>query len=292
MSIVGVFNLFELGLLHKWAPIAFMAAFVAFPCLLGFLFAMLHAKARFKPLWATFWIITATSALAEVVALLAKLVPLKHSFERPVAMLLLILAAVAFFIFCSWLGRKFKVRKVICWLSIPLIFIIPYFICNTLNQVAAQRPFGFVDDYPVPPFVSDSAKGFDYGIDVSEAFEATVPEYRIRVKGDSAYSQTNYDVHVTYIGDSPVPEDDIIDSSPWTLMDANRTAMVKKLIESIQDYDMEYVTEIRNGRHIQINLYDLKKGKARILDFPDTEAAKAHDAVEIVDMVKRLWMFM
>lgn len=151
-------------------------------------------------------------------------------------------------------------------LPIPLIFALPFF-CDTLNTAAAQHPFGDFGETSIPKNVLDSAKGFDYEIDVTETGDMMHPEFSLRIKGDSAYYQRSLDIHVTYI--DPIPEDDIISTSPWTLVQAEKM-------------------ENTYGSSTLIAFYDLKKGTGRIFNFPNIKSTQAKKASEIMDLLDNI----
>lgn len=170
-------------------------------------------------------------------------------------------------------------------LPIPLIFALPFF-CDTLNAAADKHPFGDFGETSIPKNVLDSAKGFDYEIDVTETGDMMHPEFSLRIKGVSAYYQRSLDIHVTYI--DPIPEDDIISTSPWTLVQAEKMENVKKLVKSFQDYSLEYTTENTYGSSTLIAFYDLKKGTGRIFNFPNIKSTQAKKASEIMDLLDNI----
>lgn len=260
---------------------------VASPCWLGFLFSALHAKVRFKPLWLTLWIVIAVGVLVGIGVLAFFL--LKQDEDRlgwVAGMVWAMVLSIGLFLFSSWLGRRFNPRKIVQWLYVPLIFVGGVSCFWLFTRSLMLQPFGEIKEVELTEDALKEGSDWDYeigngGTEGAFDFENDSRWMRIRVKGDSAYYQVIYQMCNNM---------EKADSSQWTLLDLEKTAMVKKLKKRIAAYEQEFSTaEILDGYGFSIVLKDFKEKRRKTLSFLNTDGSYVHDAITIEKMAIKLW---
>lgn len=251
------------------------------PWLLGFLFSALHSKVRFKPFWLILWIATTVAVLAGVNILLIKACEfdLDHwgSFW---GMFVTLILAVVLYLFCSWLGRKFKPRKKWQWLLIPAMVVASVFNVWSFMYLIMMRPFASVEDKELDQTTLEKSEGFDfeiYSADEGDFMDAEgnpiqPAAFKIRGKGDSVYCQ--------FVTEK---------STGWTLLDESKLETAIKLKKAIASYSQEYSTDqILDGYCTDIILDDFQAASRRRLFFCNADGSHVHKALAIERMFGQL----
>lgn len=123
-----LFTLFHRGYLLDLLFYLLFSLIVVILWMLGFLFSSLHAKDQDKLLWATLWILTAVAVLAGVGFVVGSINDFSfYGTFGGVLNLVTLVVAVALFLFCSWVGRRFNPRKKLQWLFVPGMFVVSFF---------------------------------------------------------------------------------------------------------------------------------------------------------------------
>lgn len=274
---------------NGWMSLLF-SLFVAVPSLLGLLFAALHSKVRWKPLWLTLWIVVTGAVLAGVGVFVSFLLDKTQSdvdfLGWPAGVLWGLILAVALYLLSSWFGRRFNPRKIVQWLCIPLIIVGAVFCFWLSVRSLMLQPFAEIKEVDLTEDALKEGSGWDYEIGnggTSGAFDFGNDSrwMRIRVKGDSAYYQVIYQMCICM---------EKADSSQWMLLDPEKTAMVKKLKKRIAAYEQEFSTAmIFDGYSFSISLNDFKEKRRKTLVFLNTDGSYVHDAFTIENMAIKLW---
>ncbi len=255
---------------------------VAYPCWLGFLFSALHAKVRFKPLWATLWIVTTVAVLTGVGVLVSVLLTkdFDHWGGSFGGTLVTLILAVVLYLFCSWLGRKFNPRKKWQWLLIPVMVVTSVFNVWSFMYLSMMRPFASIEDKKLDQTALSKSEDFDfeiYSADEGDFMDAEgnpiqPAAFKIRGKGNSIYCQ--------FVTEK---------STGWTLLDEPKSKTAIKLKKAIASYSQEYSTDqILDGYCTDIILDDFQKASRRRLFFCNADGSHVHEALAIERMFYQL----
>lgn len=160
--------------------------FVSVLLLLGFLFSSFYFKGRYKPLWATLWIVTAMAVF--VIAGITLFILLMAGWA--LGMILTIVFVLLFWA-VSWLGWKFTPTKKKHRFFICLFFVVAYFGLSFFGWFRCAKSYGEILNETMTKESLEGGADFDYEIAAMMDSENVYRLLSIRVKGDSAYYQVN-----------------------------------------------------------------------------------------------------
>lgn len=207
------------------------------------------------------------------------------------------------FVLFSWLGHKFTPKNKKIWLLMVLMFvgntscIFSIFWEDALE--GGMRPFGKNIDSEISKQSLEDGSGFDYEMTFMEYRKRDLPVdvarfSQIRVKGDSAYYQTNCQKKwFDRDEDAWALKADFMhaanDSSQWILLDSEKTSVVKKLKEHIEIYEQEFsIHLVGNYWETVVMLDDFKNGRSRTLFFRDAKRSYVRNAIAIEKMIDQI----
>ena len=265
----------------------FILAFL--PHLLGFLFALFYEKFRLKKLWLSLWSILLGALVCGYVVCVYKIK--EDSFVEVfflVLAILVMLLYIAFFFACSLFGKNFNQKKLYCKLSLPLVVIIPMLLLWSFGWSIMAHPYGEISDEPLDQAGLNVSQGADYEMyfSIADAWGDDSRSVSFLERNDSVFFQFGYsecaDVQydttknlltVRHGGDAV---------GNWILLDAEKSASVRKLKKSIEKYTQEYTTdEVLDGYGSSVVLKDYKRKTRRHLHFPNAKHSHVYDAMTI-----------
>jgi len=280
-------------------PILVVCLIVTISWLLGFLLNGRHSKDH-KPLWLVF--LGVTKVAVGFIAVFLLFVGWRENHDVGDFVGTHAVLYVLFFILFSRLGRIFIPTTKIHWLLTSLIFVGANLGVQIYMWNISCKPFGMVYNKELTEQSLKNGSEFDYEIlslenkkDVNEACLL-----RIRVKGDSAYYQTN--CQKEKFGYSYMFEEGWMrkadsmrttsDSSQWILLGSEKTSVVKKLKEHIASYEREFFIKSDSQSETYIKVFmldDFKNGHSKTLVFFNAECSRVNDALAIEKMALKLW---
>ena len=150
------------------------------------------------------------------------------------------------------------------------------------------HPYGEISDEPLEQAGLNVSQGADYEMyfSIADAWGDDSRSVSFLERKDSVFFQFGYsecaDVQydttknlltVRHGGDAV---------GNWILMDVEKSAIVRKLKKSIEDYGQEFSTaDILDGYGSSVVLKDYKRKTRRRLYFPNAKHSRVHDAVTI-----------
>jgi len=265
----------------------FILAFL--PHLWGFLFALFYEKFRLKKLWLSLWSILLGALVCGYVVCVYKIK--EDSFVEVfflVLAILVMLLYIAFFFACSLFGKNFNPKKLYCKLSLPLVVMIPMLLFWSFGWSLLAHPYGEISDEPLDQASLSESQGADYEMifSTADAWGNDSRSVSFLERNDSVFFQFGYSecADVQYDttknlltvrhGDDSVGD--------WILMDAEKSAIVRKLKKSIEKYSREYTMDfVLDGYGSSIVLRDYKRKTRRRLYFDNAEHSSVYDAIAI-----------
>lgn len=262
---------------------------IALPHLLSFFLAIFYKKFRFKWLWLGLWIAIFSALVGGYVFVVYKIND--DAFENVfsfASLFAVILSYIFFFIVSGFFGRAFNAKKIWHRLCVPLVVIVPLFIFIISFWIVMVRPYGEIFDEPLEQDDLAASQGVDYEMFLSE-FDAWGDDSKtvfFRERNDSVFFQFTYDMcaNIDYdyaerklksqLGGAP--------DGKWTLLDPEKSAVVRKLKKSVEDYSQELSTaEVLDGYASSVVLKDYKRKTRRRLSFWNAQFSHVYDAVTI-----------
>lgn len=271
------------------------------PYMLGFLFSFFYKNFRFKKVWLVLWFVPLCIIIAEICIIIATVLRksvFAVSYVSYGLIISLFLTLLFYFIF-SLLGRVFKVKNICHWLILLLILILSFFNFTFMDWSISLHSFGKIEDKPLQSTELESAYNMDYEIKMSHSDAWGFDERMIiiRERNDSIFYLTVYSMCRELIIQEDSIEGNVIiqnrktegDSSAWTLLDSEKSTIVKNLKKAIENYEQEYTSEmIFDGYMVSISLKDYKQKKKRVLNFDNTDISYVHKAMAIEKMMDSL----
>ncbi len=266
----------------------FSVAFL--PHLLGFLFALFYEKFRLKKLWLSLWSVLLCALVCGYVISVYKVdedIAVEHFVSIELTFLLLFLY-IAFFLVCSLFGKNFNPKKLYCKLSLPLVVIIPMLLFWSFGWSLMVHPYGEISDEPLDQATLSESQGADYEMvfSTADAWGNDSRSVSFLERNDSVFFQFGYSecADVQYDttknlltvrhGDDSVGD--------WILLDAEKSAIVRKLKKSVEKYSREYTMDfVLDGYGSSIVLRDYKRKTRRRLYFDNAEHSSVYDAIAI-----------
>ena len=257
---------------------------IALPHLLSFFLGLFYKKFRFKKLWLGLWIVIFSALVCGYVFLVYRVV--NKDFD---SLLVLFFAAmflyVFFFVVYGFWGQVFNIRKKWHWLSVPFVVVIPFFIFIILS---IGYPYGEISDEPLEQENLAASLDADYEMYLSEsdAWGNDSKTVSFREKNDSVYFRFSYSMCAKAEYDSAkhafiIRRGDGA-SGKWTLLDSEKSAVVRKLKKNVENYSQEYSTSrVFDGDESSVVLKDYKRKTQRRLYFPNAKISHVYDAVTI-----------
>ena len=266
----------------------FTVAFL--PHLLGFLFALFYEKFRLKKLWLSLWSVLLCALICGYVIFVYKADEdiMVENFVSIAMPFLVMLLYIAFFFACSLFGKNFDSKRLYCKLSLPLVVIIPMLLLWSFGWSIMAHPYGEISDEPLEQAGLNVSQGADYEMyfSIADAWGDDSRSVTFLERKDSVFFQFGYsecaDVQydttknlltVRHGGDAV---------GNWILLDAEKSASVRKLKKSIEKYTQEYTTDdVLDGYGSSVVLKDYKRKTRRHLYFPNAKCSHVYDAMTI-----------
>ena len=257
---------------------------IALPHLLSFFLGLFYKKFRFKKLWLALWIVIFIALVSGYVFLVYGFVD--NDFDSlAVLFLAALLLYVIFFVVYGFWGQVFNRRKKWHWLSVPFVVVIPFFIFIVLS---IGYPYGEISDGPLEQDDLAASQDADYEMRLSES-DAWGNDSRMisfRERNDSVYSRFSYSMCAKAEYDSAKHAFIIRRgngaSGKWTLLDSEKSAVVRKLKKNVENYSQEYSTSrVFDGDESSVVLKDYKRKTLRRLYFPNAIHSHVYDAMTI-----------
>ena len=259
------------------------------PHLLSFFLALFYKKFRYKKLWLGLWITLFCALVCGYIWAVSNfdcdVVDYLFSIMLPFAAMLLYIFS---FMVCGFFGRAFNTRKIWHRLSVPFVVIVPFFIFLFFGWSLMVHPYGEISDEPLDQAGLNVSQGADYEMyfSIADAWGDDSRSVSFLERKDSVFFQFGYsecaDVQydttknlltVRHGGDAV---------GNWILLDAEKSASVRKLKKSIEKYTQEYTTdEVLDGYGSSVVLKDYKRKTRRHLYFPNAKHSHVYDAMTI-----------
>ena len=201
---------------------------------------------------------------------------------------LVMLLYIAFFFACSLFGKNFNQKKLYCKLSLPLVVIIPMLLLWSFGWSIMAHPYGEISNETLEQAGLNVSQGADYEMffSIADAWGNDSRSVSFLERNDSVFFQFGYsecaDVQydttknlltVRHGGDAV---------GNWILLDAEKSASVRKLKKSIEKYTQEYTTDdVLDGYGSSVVLKDYKRKTRRHLYFPNAKHSHVYDAMTI-----------
>ena len=260
------------------------------PHLLGFLFALFYEKFRLKKLWLSLWSVLLCALVCGYVIFVYKADEdiMVENFVSIAMPFLVMLLYIAFFFACSLFGKNFDSKRLYCKLLLPLVVIIPMLLLWSFGWSIMAHPYGEISDEPLEQAGLIVSQGADYEMyfSIADAWGNDSRSVTFLERNDSVFFQFGYSecADVQYDttknlltvrhGDGTVGK--------WILMDVEKSAIVRKLKKSIEDYGQEFSTaDILDGYGSSVVLKDYKRKTRCRLYFPNAKHSRVHDAMTI-----------
>ena len=269
---------------------AFLLVFlIALPHLLSFFLAIFYKKFRFKWLWLGLWIALFCALVGGYVFVVYKIED--NAFENVFSFALLfavILSYIFFFIVSGFFGRAFNAKKIWHRLCVPLVVILPLFIFLLFGWCCIVRPYGEIFDEPLEQDDLAASQGAAYEMIMSEsdAWANDSKTVSFREKNDSVFFKFTYDMcdntDFSYAERKLKSQRGGASIDQWILLDSEKSAVVRKLKKSVEEYSREFSTdEVLDGYGSSVVLRDYKRKTQRRLYFPNAQFSHVYDAVTI-----------
>ncbi len=259
------------------------------PHLLSFFLALFYKKFRYKKLWLGLWFTLFCALVCGYIWAVSNfdcdVVDYLFSIMLPFAAMLLYIFS---FMVCGFFGRAFNTRKIWHRLSVPFVVIVPFFIFLFFGWSLMAHPYGEISDEPLDQAGLNVSQGADYEMyfSIADAWGDDSRSVTFLERKDSVFFQFGYSecADVQYDttknlltvrhGDGTVGN--------WILLDAEKSASVRKLKKSIEKYTQEYTTdEVLDGYGSSVVLKDYKRKTRRHLYFPNAKCSHVYDAMTI-----------
>ena len=269
---------------------AFLLVFlIALPHLLSFFLVIFYKKLRIKKLWLGLWIALFCALVGGYVFVVYKIKD--NAFENVFSFALLfavILSYIFSFIVCGFFGRAFSAKKIWHRLCVPLVVIVPLFIFIISFWIVMARPYAEIFDEPLKQDDLATSQGAAYEMIMSESavWGDDSKTVSFRERNDSVFFQFTYDMCAntdydyaewklkSQLGGAP--------DGKWTLLDPEKSAVVRKLKKSVEEYSQEFSTdEVLDGYGSSVVLRDYKRKTRRRLSFWNAQFSHVYDAVTI-----------
>ena len=266
----------------------FTVAFL--PHLLGFLFALFYEKFRLKKLWLSLWSVLLCALVCGYVISVYKAdedIMVENSVSIAMPFLVMLLY-IAFFFACSLIGKNFDSKRLYCKLLLPLVVIIPMLLLWSFGWSIMAHPYGEISDEPLDQAGLNVSQGADYEMffSIADAWGDDSRSVSFLERKDSVFFQFGYSecADVQYDTTKNLLTvrhgDDSVGN--WILMDAEKSAIVRKLKKSVEKYSREYTTHIvLDGYSSSIVLRDYERKTRRRLYFDNAEHSHVYDAMTI-----------
>lgn len=271
------------------SEILFVISLFILPHLLSFLLGLFYKKFRFKMLWLGLWIVLFCALVCGYVFLVYRLRDEAFNSLFSLAMSLAMMLSYIFsFIVCGFFGRAFDTKKIWHRFCVPLVVILPLFIFLLFGWCCIVHPYGEIFDEPLEQDDLAASQGVDYEMFLSE-FDAWGDDSKtvsFRERNDSVFFQFTYDMCAntdydyaerklkSQLGGAP--------DGKWTLLDPEKSAVVRKLKKSVEDYSQELSTAaVLDGYASSVVLKDYKRKTLRRLYFPNAIHSHVYDAMTI-----------
>ena len=284
-----LWQIFELFGDPQLLEILFVISLLVLPHLLSFLLALFYKKIRFKKLWLGLWIALFCALVCGYVFLVYRLrVDAFDSLLSLVMPLAMMLAYIFSFIVCGFFGRAFDTRKIWHRLCVPLVVIAPLFIFLFFGWCCIVHPYGEISDESLGEEDLAASQDADYEMFLSE-FDAWGDDSKtvsFREKNDSVFFRFTYDMcaNTDYGYAERKLKSQLGGGSDgeWTLLDPEKSAVVRKLKKSVENYSQELSTDIvMDGYASSVVLKDYKHKTLRRLYFPNAKYSNVYDAMTI-----------
>ena len=263
---------------------------ITLPHLLGFLFALFYEKFRLKKLWLSLWGLLLCALVCGYVFFIYKVDEdiIAENFDSVVLPFLLMFLYIVFFFVFSLFGKNFNSKRLYCKLSLPLVAITPMLLFWSFVWSIMAHPYAKIFDEPLDQTELSESQGADYEMifSTADAWGNDSRSVSFLERNDSVFFQFGYSecADVQYDttknlltvrhGDDSVGD--------WILLDAEKSAIVRKLKKSIEKYSREYTMDfVLDGYGSSIVLRDYKRKTRRRLYFDNAEHSSVYDAIAI-----------
>lgn len=252
---------------------------ITLPHLLGFLFALFYEKFRLKKLWLSLWGLLLCALVCGYVFFIYKVDEgiIAESFVSVVLHFLLMFLYIVFFFVFSLFGKNFNSKRLYCKLSLPLVTITPMLLFWSFVWSIMAHPYAKIFDEPLDQTELSESQGADYEMifSTADAWGNDSRSVSFLERNDSVFFKIGY----SECGSAQYGEDF---AGKWILMDAEKSAIVRKLKKSVEKYSQEYTTdETLDGYGSSIGLRDYKRKMRRHLIFYNAEISHVYDAIAI-----------
>lgn len=270
-------------------PTFLLVFLIALPHLLSFFLAIFYKKFRFKWLWLGLWIAIFSALVGGYVFVVYKIND--DAFENVfsfASLFAVILSYIFFFIVSGFFGRAFNAKKIWHRLCVPLVVIVPLFIFIISFWIVMVRPYGEIFDEPLEQDDLAASQGAAYEMIMSEsdAWANDSKTVSFREKNDSVFFKFTYDMcdntDFSYAERKLKSQRGGASIDKWILLDSEKSAVVRKLKKSVEEYSQEFSTdEVLDGYESSVVLRDYKRKTRRRLSFWNAQFSHVYDAVTI-----------
>ncbi len=271
------------------SEILFFVFLVALPHLLSFLLALFYKEFRFKKLWLGLWIVIFCAFVCCYFWAVNKFNDIDvDDLFSPALPFVAMWSYIFSFMACGFFGRAFDANKIWHRLCVPLVVIVPLFIFMLFGWSWLAHPYGGISDEPLEQDDLAASQDADYEMFLSEsvAWGDDFKTVSFREKNDSVFFKFTYnmcdDTDYDYAKWKLKSQRGVSSDGKWILLDSKKSAVVRKLKKSVENYSQELSTDdVLDGNASSVVLKDYKRKTRRWLYFPNAKRSRVYDAVTI-----------